>query len=388
MNPVKLEKGLLTVIVAVYQVRQYLDQCIQSIVGQSYRKLQLILVDDGSQDGSGELCDQWAARDKRIQVVHQKNGGLSAARNTGVRYARGEALCFVDADDWIAPDYLETLYRNMKAADADVSCCSFLEMWEETEACQYTAKQSNSNIFSKIKNRKDKSLSKIEGKNVLNEIDQRNIAREHTAETEQEHEIVSAKRGRTGIVEESAVYEKMSETTLWKLLTEVGADCASTWLIVAWNKLIRTEIAGTLSFPKGKWHEDEFYIHRLLNKTCKVVKTDDILYYYRRRKDSISGSDRQRDERHLAILEAFQERLRYCRRQGNPEIYQMMVNAYRQTIIIQYHAFRKTEQTGFLRKVYLKSLWDYPLYPVKKWRLFRSYMIFLLSPGLFYKIYW
>lgn len=356
MKNTRLEKGLLTVIVPVYQVRQYLDRCIQSIVCQTYEQFQLILVDDGSTDGSGELCDRWAAKDCRIQVVHQDNGGLSAARNTGVRYAKGEALCFVDADDWIDSRYLEILYQNMKAADADVSCCAFMEVWEDTK--MDSAASEEEKILLKKAQKIDLSVSD-QKKKVLKQP-----------------------------IEQKLPCELLSGAELWRLLTEVGSDCSSTWLIVAWNKLIRTEIAGKLSFPEGKWHEDEFYIHRLLNRTCKVVKTEDILYYYRRRKDSISGADRQRDVRHLAILEAFTERLRYCRRQRNPELYQRMVNAYRQTIIIQYHGFQKTDQAGFLRSVYRKSLWDYPLYPVKKWRLFRSYLIFLISPKLFYRIYW
>lgn len=375
MGDTGLKKGLLTVIVPVYQVRQYLDQCVRSIIGQSYKQFQLILVDDGSRDGSGELCDQWAERDSRIQVVHQKNGGLSAARNTGVRYARGEALCFVDADDWIGSDYLERLYRNMKATDADVSCCSFQEVWEEGKA---GAVESDKMGISA----KQTEQSAKEQENYCSNIT-------NDTESEMKRIVCLANRGDDGSEKWNGTScEQLSAKELWRLLTEVGSDCTSTWLIVAWNKLIRTEIARKLSFPKGKWHEDEFYIHRLLNQTCKVVKSDEILYYYRRRKDSISGSDSEQDVRHLDVLEAFQERLRYCRRQKDPELYQQMVNAYRQTIIIQYHGFRQTEQSGFLRKVYRQSLWDYPLYPVKKWRLFRSYVIFLLSPELFYRIYW
>ena len=95
---------LISVIVPVYKVEAYLDRCVQSIVDQTYMNLEIILVDDGSPDRCPEICDAYAKKDARIKVVHQINGGVSSARNTGLKASRGEYIGFVDPDDWVAPE--------------------------------------------------------------------------------------------------------------------------------------------------------------------------------------------------------------------------------------------------------------------------------------------
>ena len=96
---------LLSVIVPVYNVEKYLDRCVASICGQTYRAIEVILVDDGSGDGSGRICDEWAKKDARVRVLHVENGGVSRARNLGMEAARGDYICFVDSDDWLDLDY-------------------------------------------------------------------------------------------------------------------------------------------------------------------------------------------------------------------------------------------------------------------------------------------
>ena len=115
---------LISIIVPVYNVKNYLEKCLQSICGQTYKNLEIILIDDGSSDGSGELCDLFAQRDGRIKVIHQTNAGQSAARNRGLAVAQGEFLGFVDSDDWIEPDMYEFLYCLLKENEADISICS------------------------------------------------------------------------------------------------------------------------------------------------------------------------------------------------------------------------------------------------------------------------
>ena len=115
---------LISIIVPVYNVKNYLEKCLQSICGQTYKNLEIILIDDGSSDGSGELCDLFAQRDGRIRVFHQANAGQSAARNRGLAVAQGEFLGFVDSDDWIESDMYEFLYRLLKENEADISICS------------------------------------------------------------------------------------------------------------------------------------------------------------------------------------------------------------------------------------------------------------------------
>ncbi len=114
---------LISVIVPIYGVEKYLDKCVQSIVDQTYQKLEIILVDDGSKDGCGRMCDEWADKDKRIRVIHKENGGLSDARNAGYAIARGEYISFIDSDDCISPDFYQTLKSAMEETGAEIAEC-------------------------------------------------------------------------------------------------------------------------------------------------------------------------------------------------------------------------------------------------------------------------
>lgn len=123
---------LITVIVPVYKTEQYLKRCVDSILAQTYTNIEVILIDDGSPDGSPILCDELANKYKQIRVVHQKNGGLSAARNTGIECARGKYISFVDSDDYIDSCMLQRLYQMIKKHNADVSMLQYLEVNDKT----------------------------------------------------------------------------------------------------------------------------------------------------------------------------------------------------------------------------------------------------------------
>lgn len=120
------EKGLLSVIVPVYKVELYLRRCIDSIRKQTYQNLQIILVDDGSPDNCGTICDEYTKLDSRIIAVHQENEGLSGARNNGLLFAKGEYIAFVDSDDWLAPTMYETLIKMMEGQNLDMARCSVI----------------------------------------------------------------------------------------------------------------------------------------------------------------------------------------------------------------------------------------------------------------------
>ena len=117
---------LISVIVPVYKVEQYLDKCVRSIVDQTYRNLEIILVDDGSPDNCGAMCDAWAAKDSRIKVIHQENAGGAAARNTGLDAASGMLIAFVDSDDYLAPSMYQRLYAVLHKTGADIAECDYL----------------------------------------------------------------------------------------------------------------------------------------------------------------------------------------------------------------------------------------------------------------------
>lgn len=108
---------MISIIVPVYNASNYLAQCIESIISQTYQNWELILVDDGSKDQSGKICDEYALQEKRIRVIHKKNGGVSSARNAGLKLAKGEFICFIDSDDWVDSSYLEDFKTNQVNAD-------------------------------------------------------------------------------------------------------------------------------------------------------------------------------------------------------------------------------------------------------------------------------
>ena len=112
---------LISVIIPVYKVEQYLRRCLDSIVNQTYTNLEIILVDDGSPDNSPQICDEFANKDNRIAVIHKKNGGLSDARNAGLDICKGEYISFVDSDDWVSQEYINKLYSSITKSHADIA---------------------------------------------------------------------------------------------------------------------------------------------------------------------------------------------------------------------------------------------------------------------------
>lgn len=125
---------MISVIVPVYNIESYLRECVDSVINQTYPFLEIILVDDGSTDGSGAVCDEYAAVDDRIRVIHKKNGGLVTARKAGLSMAKGEYIGFVDGDDWVEPDFFEVLYQKMKEVNTDFVQCGGYEERENGES--------------------------------------------------------------------------------------------------------------------------------------------------------------------------------------------------------------------------------------------------------------
>lgn len=128
-----MDEVLISIIVPVYNVEYYLKKCVDSICHQTYKNLEIILVDDGSTDCSGSLCDEFATNDSRIKVIHKSNGGLSDARNAGMEIAAGEWWMFVDSDDYIAPDTVEALLRAAVENHCEIAVCNMLRIYEDGE---------------------------------------------------------------------------------------------------------------------------------------------------------------------------------------------------------------------------------------------------------------
>lgn len=124
---------LISVIIPVYNVEKYVKRCLDCIIAQTYRDFEAILVDDGSTDSSGKICDEYALKDSRFKVIHKKNGGLSDARNEGIKYSSGEYIAFADSDDMVSPDFLLRLYTAAKATGADMTICKEIMFSNEAE---------------------------------------------------------------------------------------------------------------------------------------------------------------------------------------------------------------------------------------------------------------
>lgn len=226
--PNKRKPGvLISVIVPVYRVEDYLFRCVDSLVKQTYKNLEIILVDDGSPDRCGELCDDWAKKDARIKVIHKKNGGLSSARNAGLDVCRGEYIIFVDSDDYLADDAIEYMYADIQKTDADISICDFVP---------FSQKAKSHNTYPKKK-------FIVSGKDKWNYI----------------------------------VHSKQHD--IYGVVT-----------VVQWNKLFKAHIFKKLRFQNGKVNEDEFIIADELGLAEKISYNLKPLYYYLQRDDSIIHS--------------------------------------------------------------------------------------------------
>lgn len=127
---------LISVIVPVYKAERYLGECVDSILNQTYESFELILVDDGSPDNSGKICDEYAKKDERVKVIHKENGGVSSARNTGIDNAAGEYIAFVDSDDTVDKQYLELMCNKLEETNSDLCFCHF-NIFDENSCKEY-----------------------------------------------------------------------------------------------------------------------------------------------------------------------------------------------------------------------------------------------------------
>lgn len=154
---------MISVVVPVYNVEKYVAECVDSIVNQTYKDLEIILVDDGSTDNSGAICDELAGKDERIKVIHKTNGGLSDARNAGIDIAKGEYISFIDSDDYIHPQMLELLLHTSLKIDSDISVCLFASVGETEKRSFQTIDDNTISVSTYSENR----LSEIYNNNLI-----------------------------------------------------------------------------------------------------------------------------------------------------------------------------------------------------------------------------
>ncbi len=179
---------LISVIIPIYKVERYLDRCIESVVNQTYKNLEIILVDDGSPDNCPFICDDWAKKDNRIKVIHKLNGGLSDARNNGLKVASGEYISFVDSDDWVESCFLEKLYRIMQQENADVVGCGVAYASEEGKILKSKSCSKPLLNMTKIEALRQLILEKEITQTVWNKLYRREVIRDILFEVGKCHE--------------------------------------------------------------------------------------------------------------------------------------------------------------------------------------------------------
>lgn len=215
---------LVSVIIPVYNVKNYIRTCLDSVLAQTWTNLEIFLIDDGSDDGSEEICDEYAARDKRIVVVHQENRGLSAARNAGLALAGGDYFVFIDSDDYVYKDFIQRLHQLMQEQNADIGICDYVRLKGKAH-CR--------------KKREKAIIRKLDSQQML----------------EQWH-------GR----------DTRIETVVWNKM---------------YCRRVFGVKENRIAFPEGKLFEDVYTTHRLIANAKSCVITSEKMYGYMMRKDSI-----------------------------------------------------------------------------------------------------
>ena len=121
-----MKDELVSIVIPAYKAEKYIDRCLNSLACQTYKNIEIIIVNDGSPDNTGKMLDDWAKKDNRIKVIHKQNGGVSSARNEGLKAVSGKYTCFVDIDDEVKPDYVNLLYKAITEYNTDVAMCSVI----------------------------------------------------------------------------------------------------------------------------------------------------------------------------------------------------------------------------------------------------------------------
>lgn len=170
----------ISVIIPIYQVEKFLNKCIESVISQTYKCLEILLIDDGSKDNCPKICDQYAKEDKRIKIIHKENGGLSDARNMGIKNAKGDYIFFLDSDDWVDQRIISHLYMLIKKYDADIAECQYEKVYKEDaiinnedkeEIKVYTPKESLENLITERSGNRVVSWNKLYKKKLFNQIE-------------------------------------------------------------------------------------------------------------------------------------------------------------------------------------------------------------------------
>ena len=330
-------KPLISVILPIYGVEKYLKRSVDSVLHQTYRNLEIILVDDGSPDACPSICDAYAAKEARVRVIHKENGGLSDARNAGLAIAGGDYIAFLDSDDYYAPFFIEVLYEQIQKQGAEVALCRY----KVTEAME----PKDGPDFEKV--------------------------------------LASYKNGEISC----EVYDRKQ-----MILNQYDAICCdATYFIVAWNKLYKATLWKDVRFPKGKIHEDEATTYRIFDKIKKGVYVNMPMYAYFSMPDSITRA--KFNVRRLQWFDALDDRIDFFAEKEEHEALSAAVRARADGAIRYYYPLvrqcpKEKEAAKRLKGYVKRALWmDRNGQQQQKGFLSFvtkiGYRLFLICPGLY-----
>lgn len=313
----------ISIIVPIYNVEKYLEKCIKSILNQTFKDFELILVDDGSPDKCGEICEKYKALDSRVRVVHKSNAGLSAARNTGLDLAKGDFVAFVDSDDYVHKQMYEILYSQIIKDKSDITICDFEYVYENKniDLLQYDDLKKGFNI---------ETFNKIE---ALEQIDKKDGVK----------------------------------------------------FVIACNKLYKIELFNVLRFEEGRIHEDELMAHKIIYKSKKITFINCKLYHYLQRENSITKEHFSLKK--LDALHALKDRMNFYRNKKikNLQItaeFNYINSFFKYYYKVKYSFNDVDRELEVLRKDFKKSLKYILKNPRYNWKEKIMWIIFCINPNI------
>ena len=313
----------ISVIVPVYNAEKFLNQCLESIINQTFKDFELLLIDDGSTDSSGRICDEYAEKDSRIKVVHQRNQGQAVARNKGLDMACGEWIAMIDSDDYIKTDMFEKLLTAAEKENADMCSCNFFSFDNETPE----------------------------------------ILKEHTYG-----------------------YTEYRISSGLEILKEANnfSDLPSKFT-VPWSRLVKKEAYDSIRFPEGIVFEDAAIAHLVLDKCKKIVLIPDCLYYYRIVQGSTTH--REFNIKFFDVFYSQKARFDYYVKHGIEEYSHSLQDSFYAYLLSDYYRYSgDKENRKKLLEFRKMALQIFPYYFKRKDVVFNqklSILLFCLSPGLF-----
>lgn len=257
------KEPIISVIIPMYNAGRYVEKCLQSIISQTYKNIEIIIVNDGSTDNSQSICEAYAKQDNRIKLINTENRGAGSARNTGLEIAKGSYVSFIDSDDYICEDYYERLYGMIRQSGADIAIGRYERIPEH-------------DVMHFIQSDKIKECTSIEELLVLY--------------GEDEDKYINA--------------------------------------VLVTNKLFKRELFGdNIRYPIGRLIDDEFIIYKLIDKSKKIVYTDDVMYAYVQSDSSVMRTN-FKEKRVYDTIDVYDEVYAYFRKKGNEELNKKILIRY------------------------------------------------------------